>query len=280
MSNPVASSAGRADLHMHTRWSDGTYSVEELFAQVRAARLSAFALTDHDTVAGIDAIDGLAAEAGIECIPALELSTNYKGCDFHVLGYFVDRKNPELLATLETQRNERHRRAESIVARLRELGVPLSMDEVREAHGGRGSIGRPHIAMAMVKRGLVKDVDEAFQRWLRTGAPGYMEKYQFETLEGIALLRHAGGRPVLAHPGTSPKPALISELCQAGLDGIECAHPKHSESVEMKYRALAREHNLIETGGSDCHGEKTGDTPVGCRTVALTTVEALRRGRN
>lgn len=268
----------RADLHMHSGHSDGTRSTADLVRMAAGAGLRAIALTDHDTVSGVAEIVDAAREAGIEVVPGVELSTHHEGTDLHLLGYFVDYRAQGFLAALERFRGERKARAERIVARLDELGVGVPWDEVEAAAAG-GAIGRPHIARAMVAMGHVADVEEAFQKWLRPDRPGYVERYAFATSEAIRLVRDAGGLAVLAHPGTVSDAGVVEELAASSLDGLEVDHPRNDAAQRERLRELAARHDLLETGGSDFHGDpdRPGEAGVGEVSISYERVEAMRR---
>jgi len=219
----------------------------------------------------------LGKDAGLEVIPGIELSTNYGGCDFHILGYFVDHEDRQLLNAVRFLKEERDRRAERIVGRLNELGVQLTIEDVRKYYTG-GTLGRPHVARAMEGLGIVGCVEEAFTRFLRTGAPAFVEKYRLNTLEGIALLRSTGAAAVLAHPGSVEKPELVPDILEAGVDGIEIHHPRNPPETVKRYSAEAEERGLVQTGGSDSHGNSARDREAGIGEVSVPyeVVEQLR----
>jgi predicted metal-dependent phosphoesterase TrpH len=245
--------------------------------KAREAGLRAIALTDHDSVSGVAETMRLGKAAGLEVVPGIELSTNYEGCDFHILGYFVDHEDRQILNAVRFLKDERDRRGERIVEKLNELGIRVTIEDVRRYHTG-GTLGRPHVARALEGLGLVGCVEEAFTRFLRTGAPAFVEKYRLNTLEGIALLRAAGAAAVLAHPGASEKPELVPEILEAGVDGIEIHHPRNPPDAVEAYRAEAEKRGLIQTGGSDSHGNVARDREAGIGDVSVPyeVVEQLR----
>lgn len=263
---------------MHTFYSDGTRSTDDLVRMAREAGLRAISLTDHDTVEGVDEITEKAAASGIEVLPGVELSTNFDGVDLHLLGYCMDHHDPEFRKALDTFRSERQDRAQRIVDRLRELGLEISMEAVREV-AGDAVLGRPHIARALTKLGIVSDVEDAFQRYIGPGKPGYVEKYKFHTLEAIQVIQKAGGLAVLAHPGTAKDPAVVEKVVEAGVDGLEINHPRNSEEDEDRCRRLVEQNGLVETGGSDFHGDpdRPGEAAVGERSISYQLVEELKR---
>ena len=274
---PTRPDRGRADLHIHSKHSDGTRRPAEIVEVALRAGLRAISLTDHDSVGGVDEITELGREAGLEVVPGIELSTNHQGGDFHVLGYFVNHRDPQLLNALRFLKEERERRAERIVARLNELGVPVGIEDVRRFRTG-GTLGRPHVARALEHLGVVSCVEEAFSRYLRSGAPAFVEKYRFSTLEGFALLRSAGAAVVLAHPGNVDRPDLVLPLLEAGVDGVEVWHPRNQPQTQKLCLEAAARHGLVPTGGSDSHGNpaREREAEIGGVSVPYETVERLR----
>jgi len=275
---PPELEVARADLHMHSNHSDGLLRPARLVELAVEAGLRAVALTDHDTITGLGEFMPAALEAGLEAVPGVELSTNYKGCDLHVLGYFFDHEDPRFLEALEEFRQAREGRAERIVNRLRELGLGLDWEEVQRSGGG-GTLGRPHIARCLAARGFVPGVEEAFQQYLGVGKPGYVERYKFDTLKAIELIREAGGAVVLAHPGTATDPEVVPELAASGrLDGMEITHPRNESGDLEGFIRLAEANDLLQTGGSDFHGDPTrpGEAAMGEFWIPLDSVEALR----
>jgi predicted metal-dependent phosphoesterase TrpH len=274
---PPSGERGRADLHLHSTHSDGLFAPELVVQKACEAGLRAIALTDHDSVSGVAETMRIGEAAGLEVVPGIELSTNHGGCDFHILGYFVDHEDPQLLNAVRFLKDERDRRGERIVQKLNDLGVNVTLEDVRRHHTG-GTLGRPHVARALEGLGIVGCIEEAFARFLKTGAPAFVEKYRLNTLEGIALLRAAGAATVLAHPGSAEKPELVPEILEAGVDGIEIHHPRNPPEAVERYRAVAEERGLIQTGGSDSHGNPGRDREAGIGEVSVPyeVVERLR----
>jgi len=267
---------GGVDLHSHTTASDGALSPRELVRLAAKHGVRVLAVTDHDSTSGLpEAIDE-AAHHGIEIVPGLEINCDVPGAEIHVLGYYVDWQAEWFEAFLAEQRAERTARVHRIVERLTELGVPLTADEVF-AICKEGSPGRPHVAQAMIKRGYVKSVREAFDRYLRADGPANVPRRRLTPIEAVAVIRRAHGVPVLAHPGLADRDALIPELVQAGLAGIETYYPEHSAGQIEAYRALCRTHDLVATGGSDYHGPHTGRaSTLGSPHVPLDVWHELR----
>lgn len=270
----------RIDLHTHSSVSDGTDDPGALVRRAAAAGLDVVALTDHDTCAGWDAAAAAAAEAGIVVVPGIELSTTLAGAGVHVLGYLPDPTYAPLAAELERIRSERLRRLRSIIERLAALGKPVALDEVRAAAGTAATVGRPHVADALVEKGYVRDRDEAFDHWLAEGRPAFVPKYAPETAAGIALLDAAGGAAVLAHPwGRGSRrvlgPQAIADLAAAGLAGLEVDHEDHDEAARRELRGLAGELDLVVTGSSDYHGAGKAGHRLGAATTAPDQYERL-----
>jgi predicted metal-dependent phosphoesterase TrpH len=251
-----------ADLHLHTNFSDGTYTPEELIAQAAKHKLSAIALTDHDTVEGCERADIACKAAGIEFIAGTELTAEQDDNEIHILGYFLDTHNPKLLSEIAKFQAVRQQRIHEIVACLNKLNVPLKAEDVFALANCR-SPGRPHVARAMIKAGLVSHLDEAFERFLKKNRPAWVPKARMSAQIAIDLIHQAEGLAVMAHPGLNHSDEVIPDLVEAGLDGIECFHTKHSNATSEHYLEIASKHNLLVTGGSDCHGMSKGKPLIG-----------------
>jgi predicted metal-dependent phosphoesterase TrpH len=244
----------RIDLHLHTTASDGQHTPAELIRLVRQQHLDVIAITDHDTTDAIREATRTAAAQPI-ILPGIELSAEDEAGDVHMLGYHLKIDHPPLQAKLSEFRDLRENRGRRIVERLGELGLPVAWERVEAIADGAG-IGRPHIARAMVEAGYVGTVRAAFDRYLYNGGPAYVSRYRLSPEDAIALIHDAGGAAVLAHPGLlADYRAMVQRLVPAGLDGVEVWHPENNETVRLNLRALAAEHHLIMTGGSDFHGD-------------------------
>jgi 3',5'-nucleoside bisphosphate phosphatase len=267
---------GGVDLHSHTTASDGALAPRELVRLAVRQGVRVLAVTDHDSTDGLpEAIDE-ATRHGIEIVPGLEINTDVPGAEVHVLGYYVDWEADWFQDFLCEQRAERTARVHRIVERLTELGMPLTADEVF-AICQEGSPGRPHVAQAMVNRGYVKSVREAFDRWLRTGGPANVPRRRLTPVDAVAVIRRAEGVPVLAHPGLADRDAMIPELVAAGLAGIETYYPEHSVAQVNAYREMCDRLHLVATGGSDYHGSHTGrTTTLGTPHIPLAVWENLK----
>ncbi|WP_393078533.1 PHP domain-containing protein [Streptomyces sp. LN704] len=250
----------RIDLHAHSNASDGTDTPAELVRNAAAAGLDVVALTDHDTTRG-HAAAAAALPEGLTLVPGAELSCRLDGISMHLLAYLFDPAEPELLAERELIRDDRVPRARSMVAKLRELGVPVTWEQVARI-AGDGSVGQPHIASALVELGVVDTVSEAFGGdWLADGGRVYVPRHETDPFDAIRLVKAAGGVTVFAHPaavkrGRTVPEAVIAELATAGLDGIEVDHMDHEPATRARLRGLAAELGLLVTGSSDYHGSR------------------------
>ncbi|MFH0242488.1 PHP domain-containing protein [Streptomyces sp. HK10] len=260
----------RIDLHTHSTASDGTDTPAELVRNAAAAGLDVVALTDHDTVAGYgEAIAAL--PAGLTLVPGAEFSCRLDGVSLHMLAYLFDPDEPELARERELVRDDRVPRAKGMVARLRELGVPITWERVAEI-AGDGSVGRPHIASAMVELGIVETVSDAFTaEWIADDGRAHVGKHELDPFEAIRLIKGAGGVAVFAHPlavkrGQCVPETAIAELAAAGLDGIEADHMDHDAATCERLHGMARDLGLLATGSSDYHGSRKT-----CRLGEYTT---------
>jgi 3',5'-nucleoside bisphosphate phosphatase len=264
-----------ADLHLHTFFSDGTFSPEELAGHGARLGFAAMALTDHDSVEGCERMTTACAAAGIEFIPGTELTAEHNDTEVHLLGYFLDTQNQALLTEIAKFQIVRQNRIREMVARINELDVPLKADDVFALANCR-SPGRPHVARALVKVGLVRNLDEAFERFLKKNRPAWVPKAKMSALEGIELIHQAGGLAVMAHPGLNRTDEIIPDLVEAGLDGIECFHTKHSTATSERYLEIADMYHLLVTGGSDCHGFSKNKPLIGTIKLPYEHIEKMK----
>lgn len=251
-----------ADLHTHTRWSDGEWTPEKLVRAARRAKLGGLAVTDHDDVRAQPEAAEAGRRHGVEILTGVEISAWREGVDIHILGYGFDPEEPALGRLLDAARSARLDRAERMVRRLSELGAPVSLDEVRRIAGEAG-IGRPHVARALVEAGHVPTLREAFDRWLADGKPACVDKLRVTPAEAVAAIHRAGGVAVCAHPVTLGRVEALDPLVEDGLDGVEVRHGLHGASAEAVYDAYARQRGLVRTGGSDFHGPRLGSQDPG-----------------
>jgi 3',5'-nucleoside bisphosphate phosphatase len=269
------------DLHSHSVYSDGTFTPSELITLAADRGLDAVALTDHDTTAGLPEAQAAATVAGVELVPGVEFSTVRQGDGVHVLAYFMDMEHPEFAAELRRLQDDRFDRGERMVAKLQELGYPITFERVREIAKG-GNIIRPHVAQALVEAGVVPTIKEAFSdELIGSGGRAYVEKHALHPLQAVELIHRAGGVCVLAHPGTwreaSPVPTeVIEELVETGLDGVEASHPEHTPEMELAYVEMAERWGLIWTGSSDCHGDRYDPVRLGSRSTNPEQFERLK----
>ena len=269
----------RIDLHLHTRYSYGSLTPAEVVDLAHQASVTALAITDHDIVDGIPHALHAATPLGIEVIPGVELSSRFNERELHVLGYFVDWQDSTFRDHLAQQRRSRHIRNPQTIERLNALGLELSEEEVK-AKAGSDSIGRPHIAQVLVDKGYVQDTREAFDRYLKEGAPAYVPRMLSDTRDVIAWIRNAGGVPVLAHPTWTrcqgePLYRLCACLKEAGLSGLEVFYSSHNRRQTSRFLELAKRLDLLVTGGSDFHGAATPAIQVGRGKGNLKVPEAL-----
>jgi len=246
-----------ADLHIHTTCSDGILAPADLVRAAAQAGLAAIAITDHDT---FDGVAPAQAAAGLEIIPGVELTCQVRKNEVHLLGYFFTDtwRDPALGRILDFARDVRAKRVVQIVERLNQLNLDIAVADVQACARGV-SIGRPHVARALIARGCVRNVEEAFARFLRPGKPGYVERYRMTAAEGIHHIKCSGGVPVLAHPGLAAiSDTDIHDMRDQGLRAIEAWHPQHTAAQTAHYQQLAASLNLHLTGGSDAHDDKPG----------------------
>jgi hypothetical protein len=276
------------DLHTHSNASDGSFPPREVVRLARERNLKALALTDHDTIDGLPEAMAAGAEFGIEVIPGVEISARHGNGSMHILGYFLDYKSELLAQRLAVLKQARKDRNPQIIAKLSDLGIPITMEQVESISGG-GQVGRPHIARALREGGYVRSLQEAFDVYLGNNGRAYVSKFRFPPEEALAMIREAQGIPVLAHPFTlglhTPETLrpLLQELRALGLAGMECYYPEHSSAQEAFYLSLARELGLLVTGGSDFHGDNKPEVALGrvnCQShLIYDLVVALKQWR-
>jgi 3',5'-nucleoside bisphosphate phosphatase len=255
------------DLHTHTTASDGTLSPAALVDYARTKGLEALAITDHDTVGGLAEAIAAAARTGFEVVPGVEISAEYPRGTLHILGYYIDFNNTDFLAQLSVLQDARAERNPKIVAKLREQGIDITLEEI-EREAETGLVGRPHFAQVLVKKGYVKDAQQAFDRYLKKGSPAYVEKFRFEVKAAIRMIARAGGIPVLGHPVTLNCSTLqleteIAAWKDLGLQGLEVYYAEHDAVQTRLYAELARRYGLVATGGSDFHGNMIKGVELG-----------------
>ncbi len=262
------------DLHIHSTTSDGTMSPGELVHYAQKKGLSAIAITDHDTIDGVDEALAAGQSIDLEVVPGIELSAKYCSYNVHLLGYLLDCRHKELHVALGQLQAGRIERNKKILVKLNQLGLKLQLHEL-EKSAGSGQTGRPHIARLMVEKGFVQSMDEAFEKYLGHGGLAYTSRFIYEAKEAIGIIQDAGGIAVLAHPLQLDKSVdnldhALQQLCEMGLDGIEVYYPNHSRSFRKRLIVLADKHSLVMTGGSDYHGSiRPGTTLAGGKNVSV-----------
>lgn len=276
----------RVDLHCHTIASDGRLTSKELVDRASTQGIQVLAITDHDTTEAIPAALYQAQHCGITLVPGVEVSTLSGQDEIHLLGYFVDPEHLELQTLLARMREARQERAQEMLARLAKLGLSIEWARVLEKSGGGGSIGRPHVAETLLEAGHVSSYDEAFDLWIGRGRPAYVERYKLEPEEAVQLVSRSGGLAVLAHPyiydrQRKQKAGLdlkrwLPRLRNAGLEGLEIYYPNYPRRASRHLLALAVQHGLLITGGSDFHGGILGNG-LGNVAVPWAAWEGLQR---
>ncbi|MHA7579864.1 PHP domain-containing protein [Paenibacillus vandeheii] len=275
---------GRCDLHTHSQASDGMQPPAENVKLAKQRGLSAVALTDHDTVAGVAEAQRAGREYGIDVVAGVEISTRAGGKDIHVLGYYVNTEDEQFLERLRGLREAREERNHLIIAKLQELGLEISWQEVIDGLGRPlepdESIGRPHMADVLVRKGYAADMRDAFNRYLAEGQPGFVSVPRVAPEDACQWIKDAGGAAVIAHPGLYGDDELVRRiLVDSHPDGIEVVHSDHGPEEEHRYAELAREFGLIQTGGSDYHGVRQGVVfhgDLGSKTVTIDVLDELR----
>lgn len=266
----------KIDLHMHTNYSDGQHSPEELIIKVKEAGIDLISITDHDTIGGIAEGIEIGKHYGIEVIPGLEISSDIKDREVHILGYFFDPNNNELEEYLKFFRIERIKRASRIAEKLNALGLNIKLEDIMDV-AKNSAVGRPHIAKAMVNKGLVSNYFEAFNKYIGNNCPAFERKVHLSPRSAFKIINDAGGLAFIAHPGNLPD-AIMIELIDAGLDGIEVIHPSHLPHQIKHYRGIVNEYFLLESGGSDFHGGDRNDySNLGKYTIGFSKIEAMRK---
>ena len=264
-----------ADLHLHTLFSDGVSTPLELILESKKAGLAAIAVVDHDTVDGIVPVIEAAKAEDIEVLAGIELSAEFEGLEIHILGYLIDYKNKELIERLAVLKQNRIQRIYKIAEKLQDLGIALDPQEVFDI-AGEGTVGRLHVAKALVRQGRAGSIFGAFQKYLGDKGSAFCLGFRLSPSEAIKLIKDAGGIPVLAHPYTLHDDDLILRFIDYGLEGLEIYYPEHSQSMVNFYLDIAKKHNLLITGGSDFHGPIKPNVKIGCIKIPYELVEKLR----
>ncbi|MCX7669790.1 MAG: PHP domain-containing protein [Anaerolineae bacterium] len=273
------------DLHCHTTASDGALTPAQLVQRAARLGLKAIAITDHDSTDGVAPALEVAPHYGIEVIPGVEINTDVPGTEVHILGYFLDHADPSLNGELARLRDGRIGRARRMAEKLAEMGAPIRFERILEI-AGEGAVGRPHVAQALLEAGYVTSFDQAFEKYIGRDSPAYVERLKFSPAQACALIRRAGGVPVLAHPvffdraGAIKAPfdldVMLPELIEAGLMGLEVYYPGYDAVTTAYLIAVARRYRLLHTGGTDFHGVRAGEPDLGGIYVPMKAVRRLR----
>lgn len=267
----------KADLHVHTNKSDGIYSLREIVPKAEKAGLKAFAVTDHDSVASLPDIILCQPHTDVEIIPGIEISVYESGGELHMLGYFIDHENSDLLNMINKVQRVRKQRVFDVCDKLKKINMHIEPEEVFAVAGDTYSLGRPHIAKVMLKKKYVTSLKEAFIKYLSAGNPGFVAKHKVSAVDAIDIINAAGGVAVLAHPFLNRQIRLIEPLIQQGIKGIEVYYSMHTPEQISYLQNIAAKYNLVETGGSDYHGETHNDTLLGDGVVDYKNVEKLKQ---
>lgn len=264
-----------ADLHIHSIYSDGSLTPYEIVKIGKEISLHVLAVTDHDTVSGVEETIGF-ADNEIEIIPAVEMSSNIGDLDIHILGYFIDYKDCDLLEYLEIFKKHRVERVKKIIHNLSQDGIKLEFEQIKVA-AKNCSLGRPHIAEVLVENGYVRSANEAFTKYLGYDSPYYEPKKDIHPKEVIQKIKRCKGIPVIAHPGTLNNEQLIYQLILDGAMGIEVWHPDHTAQWRQQLFEIALKNGMVMTGGSDCHGKRLGSIQIGCTGCSEKDVNMLKQ---
>ncbi len=275
----------QVDLHIHTTASDGSLTPAQVVSRAARLALKVIAITDHDSTAGVPEAQAAGQAGGVEVIPGVEINTDVPHAEVHILGYFVDPGHGELQDQLTRIREGRVGRARKMAAVLAEMGAPVRFERILEI-AGEGSVGRPHVAQALVEAGYAHGYQDAFERFIGRNSPAYVERMKFSPVEACALIRRAGGLPVLAHPvffdryGTIKSAIdldeMLPQMINAGLVGLEAYYPNYDAITTEYLLGIARRYGLLVTGGTDYHGPRTGQPDLGGLYVPMKVVRRLR----
>lgn len=263
------------DLHIHTKFSDGECSVQQIFGMAKERNINAISITDHDNVDSYPQAIPLGSKMGIEVITGTELSCVFNGLDIHILGYFIDLNNITLKNKLHEMKEARFIRARKMVKNLNNQGIDLRFETVLKI-AGEGAIGRPHIATAMLNEELIYSFKEAFEKYIGYESPAYVEKLKLSPKEIFDLILNAGGIPVLAHPGVTRVDEFIPKFVKDGLVGIEAYHSEHTSTLKRFYKEYCKKNQLVLTGGSDFHSQTQTRAIIGEPKVPYSIVEKLK----
>jgi predicted metal-dependent phosphoesterase TrpH len=266
-----------ADLHIHSIYSDGSFTPYEIVQFCKKLDLKVIAITDHDTVSGIDEALSLAGP-GFEVVPAVELSSNIGDLDVHILGYYINHKDADFLDYLEDFKKHRTKRVKRIIKMLSENGIKLEFEQIKTL-AKDCSLGRPHVAEVLLEKGYVSSMSEAFTKYLGYGQPYYVPKKSIHPKKVIKMIKRCGGIPIIAHPGTINSEPVIYELIMHGALGLEVWHPEHTYRWRQVLYEIALKNGLLMTGGSDCHGKRADSIKIGLTGCSEKEIALLKENR-
>ncbi len=266
------------DLHIHTTASDGIFTPSQVVEMAKEVGLTAIGITDHDTMGGVEEALKRGSELGLEIVPGIELNTDYKDREIHVLGYYLDYRDSALQIMLRDLQDTRINRAKKMVDKLNQLGVNISYERVLEI-AGEGSVGRPHLAQAIVEQGFAVNWEEVFARYIGKDCPAYVPRTRLTPFSAVELILEMRGIPVLAHPGLNDIDEIIPELIQVGLRGIEVFHYEHTLEDQERYLKIAQTNGLLITGGSDFHGPARSPLELGDLKLSTEYLIKLKEAR-
>lgn len=265
------------DMHIHSNYSDGLLSPEQIVMAAKERRICAISITDHDTIAGTAEACRIGDQEGVKVIPGIEISVLYNDSEVHLLGYYIDQTSSAIHEYIQLLSNSRNERAQIIVDVLKKQGINIPYELIlRKANGA--PIGRPHIAQVMVEEGYVFSAFEAFQKFLGEKRSGDIPKFSLGMQQAVDIIKQAGGLAFWAHPATVQLgDEVLKVLLKCGLDGIETIHPKHYPEQQAQYREMARQFDLLESGGSDCHGGREGTLMLGTQKVPVEFLDRIKK---
>ena len=268
----------KIDLHIHTVYSDGTFTPTEVVERAKKLGLTAISITDHDSVSGVEEAIRAGEKLGVEVVPGIEMSSDIGEDEIHILGYYLDWKDKTFLTQLQVFQEDRAKRNQRLLKKLEELGMKLDHREIKNM-APKGVVGRLHIARLMVKNGYVSSIGEAFEKWLNAGKPAYIKRMKVSPFKVIQMILKAGGIPVFAHPYLSKRDDLIPEMVKRGLMGIEVYQSVHDKQAVAHYRKIAKKYHLLITGGSDCHGKGKDKILMGTVDIPASILDELKKAK-
>ncbi|MCP4649814.1 MAG: PHP domain-containing protein [PVC group bacterium] len=268
------------DLHVHTNFSDGTFTPQETVAYALKRKMAAIAITDHDCVDAIPHCINTAQGENIEIVPGIELAAEIGDREIHVLGLFIEWNAPWFLEKLKQIREARFVRMQKMIQKLSDVGIDISEKEVLALSGSSGSIGRLHLARALINKGQIRSFREVFDKYIGNGKPCYVKRLSISPEEVIDMIKKLKGVPILAHPAVTNSDKMIPELVQAGLMGLEVHHSDQNNTATKRYAKIAREYGLVVSGGSDCHGMGKGYPLLGTLNIPYEVLENIKKARD